>query len=104
MPARVQEYSKRYRMLAATYITFSPDGHDLLVNLGGEQIYLYNVNYSAQSYRLETASSESGTSRGCHSNTSNDNHGESSLVSKLSYDTKKSRDEAPALCCILKHL
>ena len=31
------------RNLAATYVTFSPDGKDLLVNLGGEQIYMFNV-------------------------------------------------------------
>lgn len=28
---------------AATYITFSPDGQELLVNVGAEQIYLYNI-------------------------------------------------------------
>lgn len=29
--------------MTATYVTFSPDGKDLLANLGGEQIYLFNV-------------------------------------------------------------
>lgn len=35
---------RRYRSLTTTYVTFSPDGKDLLANLGGEQIYLFNIN------------------------------------------------------------
>lgn len=32
--------------VAATYLSFSADGEDLLVNLSGEQVYLYNItNY-----------------------------------------------------------
>lgn len=27
-----------------TYLTFSPDGCELLVNMGSEQIYLYDLN------------------------------------------------------------
>lgn len=54
IPARVTEYSRKMRMLAATHVTFSPDGRDLLVNLGGEQIYLYNIYDSKKSYRLDT--------------------------------------------------
>lgn len=27
-----------------TYLTFSPDGTELLVNMGAEQIYLYNID------------------------------------------------------------
>ena len=44
LPQKQQDYRKRYRALASTYLTFSPDGTELLVNLGGEQIYLFNVN------------------------------------------------------------
>ncbi|XP_014680234.1 PREDICTED: uncharacterized protein LOC106820210, partial [Priapulus caudatus] len=44
LPLKQQEYRKRFRTLAATYITFSPDGSELLANLGGEQIYLFDVN------------------------------------------------------------
>lgn len=33
---------------AATYITFSPDGTELLVNMGAEQIYLYDINNSKE--------------------------------------------------------
>ncbi|XP_022295341.2 WD and tetratricopeptide repeats protein 1-like [Crassostrea virginica] len=44
LPQRQQDYKKRYRSLASTYLTFSPDGRELLVNLGGEQIYIFDVN------------------------------------------------------------
>ena len=47
-------------MLAATYITFSPDGNDLLANLGGEQIYLYNINDETKSYRLQSPGNSNG--------------------------------------------
>ena len=40
LPQKQQDYRKRYRALASTYLTFSPDGTELLVDLGGEQIYL----------------------------------------------------------------
>ncbi|XP_067945862.1 WD and tetratricopeptide repeats protein 1-like isoform X2 [Watersipora subatra] len=58
VPDRVADYSRRFRMLTATYVTFSPDGRDLLVNLGGEQIYLYDVNNKRKSYRLELANND----------------------------------------------
>ena len=44
LPQKQQEYKKKYRTLASTYLTFSPDGREMLVNLGGEQIYLFDVN------------------------------------------------------------
>ncbi|CAG0898801.1 unnamed protein product [Darwinula stevensoni] len=43
LPRKIADYEKRHRSLASTYVTFSPDGGDLLVNLGGEQIYLFNL-------------------------------------------------------------
>lgn len=43
LPQKQNEFRRRYRSLTATYVTFSPDGKDLLVNLGGEQIYLFNI-------------------------------------------------------------
>ena len=33
---------------AVTYVAFSPDGTELLVNMGTEQIYLYDINNSRQ--------------------------------------------------------
>ncbi|XP_017752740.1 PREDICTED: WD and tetratricopeptide repeats protein 1 isoform X2 [Eufriesea mexicana] len=32
------------RSLTTTYLTFSADGNELLVNMGGEQIYLFDIN------------------------------------------------------------
>ena len=34
---------RRFRSCASTYLAFSPDGSELLVNLGGEQIYLFDI-------------------------------------------------------------
>uniref|UniRef100_A0A182J123 WD and tetratricopeptide repeats protein 1 n=1 Tax=Anopheles atroparvus TaxID=41427 RepID=A0A182J123_ANOAO len=36
-----------------TYLTFSPDGTELLVNMGTDHIYLYNINSSRQPVFLE---------------------------------------------------
>jgi len=44
LPQKQHDYRRKYRTLASTYVTFSPDGNELLVNLGGEQIYLFDVN------------------------------------------------------------
>lgn len=33
---------------AITYLTFSPDGNELLVNMGAEHIYLYDINNAKQ--------------------------------------------------------
>lgn len=32
------------RSIVSTYLTFSPNGQELLVNLGGEQLYLFDIN------------------------------------------------------------
>lgn len=42
LPGKEAMYMRKQRPLAATYVTYSPDGTQLLVNLGGEQIYLYD--------------------------------------------------------------
>lgn len=39
-------------------MTFSPDGRDLLVNLGGEQIYLYSVQHSTRPACLDVSQFE----------------------------------------------
>lgn len=44
LPVKHQDYKKKYRNLASTYLTFSATGAELLVNLGGEQIYLFDIN------------------------------------------------------------
>jgi hypothetical protein len=50
LPKRIDEYSKRFKNLAVTFIQFSPNGNELLVNLGGEQLYSFvlNEDYSRQ--------------------------------------------------------
>ncbi|KAK0140707.1 WD and tetratricopeptide repeats protein 1 [Merluccius polli] len=37
LPVKLPDYNNRLRVLVATYVTFSPDGTELLVNMGGEQ-------------------------------------------------------------------
>ncbi|XP_046570882.1 WD and tetratricopeptide repeats protein 1-like isoform X1 [Haliotis rubra] len=53
LPQKQSDYKKKYRTLAATYVTFSPDGAELLVNLGGEQIYLFDVNRKRQAQKFD---------------------------------------------------
>ncbi|CAL1298755.1 unnamed protein product [Larinioides sclopetarius] len=43
LPLKQDDFKKRYRTLTSTYVAFSPDGNELLANLGGEQIYLFNI-------------------------------------------------------------
>ncbi|KAK7108463.1 WD and tetratricopeptide repeats protein 1-like [Littorina saxatilis] len=52
LPQKQSDYRKRYRTLASTYVTFSPTGQELLVNLGGEQIYLFDINSQRSSAAL----------------------------------------------------
>ncbi|KAK0087173.1 hypothetical protein PV325_001625 [Microctonus aethiopoides] len=41
------------RCFTSTYITFSADGSELLVNMGGEQIYLFDINKNNNSRILQ---------------------------------------------------
>lgn len=47
-PGHLSSKPKSITHRAATYITFSPDGTELLVNMGAEQIYLYDINNSKE--------------------------------------------------------
>ena len=38
--------SKRF---STTYLTFNDNGDELLVNMGGEQIYLFDINNNSRS-------------------------------------------------------
>lgn len=38
LPVKLPDYNSRLRVLVATYVTFSPSGTELLVNMGGEQV------------------------------------------------------------------
>merc|ERR1719264_2200782 len=42
LPGTEAAFQKKLRPLSSTYVTFSPDGSELLANLGGEQLYLYD--------------------------------------------------------------
>lgn len=71
LPVKQQDYRKKYRNLASTYITFSADGNELLVNLGGEQIYLFDINnkrkpkkFDIQGVNLKTFKEHCGSSNG----------------------------------------
>lgn len=44
LPVKLPDYNNRLRVLVATYVTFSPDGTELLVNMGGEQVMLLRTN------------------------------------------------------------
>ena len=45
IPVKLPDYNNRLRVLVATYVTFSPDGTELLVNMGGEQVsFVYTMD------------------------------------------------------------
>lgn len=48
---------RKHRSLASTYVTFGANGRDLLVNLGGEQIYLFDIytKTAAQFYDFKSS-------------------------------------------------
>jgi WD and tetratricopeptide repeats protein 1 len=48
VPGHIHTYNneilhKKQKNYVITYLTFSPDGQELLVNYGGEYVYLYNL-------------------------------------------------------------
>ncbi|XP_056651441.1 WD and tetratricopeptide repeats protein 1 isoform X2 [Monodelphis domestica] len=50
LPVKLPDYNNRLRVLVATYVTFSPNGTELLVNMGGEQVYLFDLTYKQRPY------------------------------------------------------
>lgn len=46
-PGHLRKYPEN-SFKAITYLAFSPDGRELLVNMGAEQIYLYDINHSEE--------------------------------------------------------
>lgn len=44
LPKRVDEYRRRMKTLSITFLSFNSAGTELLANLGGEQLYLFNLN------------------------------------------------------------
>ena len=49
---------KPYNTLATTYLSFSPDGRELLVNLSGEHVYLYNALHYQEALQYEFVESD----------------------------------------------
>lgn len=43
LPKRIEEYRRRMKTLSITFLSFNPSGTELLANLGGEQLYLFNL-------------------------------------------------------------
>jgi len=68
LPRKLEDYRRRYRSLASTYVTFDPTGRYLLANLGGEQIYLYDC--STPNAPASTAEVAQLCSEGCRSDSS----------------------------------
>ncbi|XP_061676434.1 WD and tetratricopeptide repeats protein 1 [Syngnathoides biaculeatus] len=52
LPRKLRDYNNRLRVLVVTYVTFSPDGTELLVNMGGEQVYLFDLTCKQTPYTL----------------------------------------------------
>ncbi|EDO29936.1 predicted protein [Nematostella vectensis] len=44
-PRLTRDFPKKFRTYVATYVTFSPDGSEVLTNMGGEQVYLFDINH-----------------------------------------------------------
>lgn len=57
---------KRFRTLASTYVAFGPDGSELLANLGGEQIYLFNINQPRRPKNFDLPSFPASHPNGLH--------------------------------------
>ncbi|XP_048414032.1 WD and tetratricopeptide repeats protein 1 [Stegostoma tigrinum] len=50
LPVKQPDYNNRLRVLVATYVAFNPDGTELLVNMGGEQVYLFDLTNKQKPY------------------------------------------------------
>ncbi|CAL4137291.1 unnamed protein product [Meganyctiphanes norvegica] len=57
LPDKMKEYYRRYRSLTTTYLQYATNGTDLLANVGGEHIYLFNTATagSPRYYKTPTA-------------------------------------------------
>ncbi|XP_077295822.1 WD and tetratricopeptide repeats 1 [Arctopsyche grandis] len=49
-----QDNDSTHQKKATTYLTFSSDGNELLVNLGSEQVYLFDINTNRRATLLES--------------------------------------------------
>lgn len=53
VPCRRKLTERELRQYSATYVTFGPNGTDLLVNLGSEQIYLFDITTKSRSLLIK---------------------------------------------------
>lgn len=55
LPPRISKvFPRRARAYVATFVTFSPNGYELLANLGGEQIYLFDIHQQQKVVQYHT--------------------------------------------------
>lgn len=59
----VENFDNHNLKLAATYISFNSSGTEMLVNMGGEQIYLFDVNSSRNVTEMQVPQDVNGFSR-----------------------------------------
>jgi hypothetical protein len=62
LPGRTPGNKRKYRSLASTFVAFNPEGNELLVNLGGEQIYLFPLTPGMQNTNKKFRFTESSSS------------------------------------------
>lgn len=65
-PHLSKDFRRRFRAYVATYVNFSPCGRELIANLGGEQIYLFDIKQHRKvlKYQVVNGISSSLTSNG----------------------------------------
>lgn len=67
LPPQLSKHSRRrFRAYVATYVNFSPSGQELIANLGGEQIYLFDIKQhrTVMKYQVANGFTSSLTSNG----------------------------------------
>ena len=56
LPPQLSKNSRRrFRAYVATYVNFSPSGQELIANLGGEQIYLFDIKQHRKVMKYQVA-------------------------------------------------
>ncbi|TGZ67110.1 hypothetical protein CRM22_004980 [Opisthorchis felineus] len=55
LPSKEVSYRRCFRHVNVTCVSFSPDGTELLANMSGDHIYLFNLNNSIQPYKCNYA-------------------------------------------------
>ncbi|EDV25014.1 uncharacterized protein TRIADDRAFT_25382, partial [Trichoplax adhaerens] len=83
-------YNIVQRPVTVTYTTFSPNGQELLANLGGEQVYLFDVFQEVRPLKFTVDDFQMSTSNSCHFISQLTNHESSNInMDKLSFTDLK---------------